>query len=117
MPFYRYFCIPKSSMPMVKTLLTIVFSTLIVAAVPTEAMAEQRVEIIENDFGGINVVYSGSVLRVSGADGETLQVYNVAGVRVMHVKVEGDEKHFDLNLPKGCYIVKVGKFVRKISVK
>jgi len=31
--------------------------------------------------------------------------------------VEGQDKRFDLNLPKGCYIVKVGKVVRKISIK
>ena len=35
----------------------------------------------------------------------------------MSVKVEGAEKSFELSLPKGCYIVKVGKVVRKISVK
>ena len=52
-----------------------------------------------------------------GARGEEREVYNVAGVRVMSVKVEGAERSFELSLPKGCYIVKVGKVVRKISVK
>ena len=46
-----------------------------------------------------------------------LSVYNVAGIRIAFVKVESADKHFDFNLPKGCYIVKVGKVVRKIAVK
>ena len=33
------------------------------------------------------------------------------------VKVEGMDKRLDLNLQKGCYILKIGKVVRKVSVK
>lgn len=44
-------------------------------------------------------------------------IYNVAGVLVQSFKVEGFERRYDLNLPKGCYIIKVGKTVRKISVR
>ena len=44
-------------------------------------------------------------------------IYNVAGVRVMSFKVEGPDKRYELNLQKGCYIVKVGKVVRKISIR
>ena len=58
-----------------------------------------------------------SVLHITGANGMVLHVYNVAGVRVMSVKVEGADKRIELNLPKGCYIVKVGKLVRKISIQ
>ena len=46
-----------------------------------------------------------------------LYIYNVAGVRVMSFKVEGPDKRYELNLQKGCYIVKVGKVVRKISIR
>ena len=35
----------------------------------------------------------------------------------MNVKVDSSEKSYPLNLPKGCYIVKVGKVVRKISIR
>ena len=42
---------------------------------------------------------------------------NVAGVRIQSVKGEGSDKHLDLNLKKGCYILKVGKTVRKVSLK
>ena len=46
-----------------------------------------------------------------------LAIYDLAGVRVVYFKIDSAEKHFDLGLPKGCYIVKVGKVVRKIAVR
>ena len=58
-----------------------------------------------------------SIAMVVGANGQTLQIYNVAGICVMNFRVEGMDKRFDLPLPKGVYIVKIGKFVRKISVR
>ena len=46
-----------------------------------------------------------------------LKIYNVSGVCVMSLRVDGQDKRYNLNLPKGCYIVKVGKVVRKISIR
>lgn len=85
--------------------------------VPTMASAEASVLIIEQESQRITVSVSGSVLRVSGADGEVLHIYNVTGVRVMSIKVDGYEKSYTLNLPNGCYIVKIGKTVRKITIR
>ena len=79
--------------------------------------AEQAIEVIDNDYQNISISVSESVLHITGANGLVMQIYNVAGVRVMSVKVEGPDKRFELNLPKGCYIVKVGKVVRKISIR
>lgn len=84
---------------------------------PQVARAEAAVEIIENDIEQVGIFVQGTSLRITGAAGQTVQVYNVAGVRVMNAKVESNDKRYDLNLPKGCYIVKVGKTVRKISIR
>lgn len=100
-----------------KTILATLFATFMAFTLPTGVCAEQAIEIVDNDFQQVTITYAGSVLRITGAEGETLQVYNVAGVRVMSVRVDSDDKRFEINLPKGCYIIKVGKFVRKISVK
>lgn len=84
---------------------------------PSVAQANTRIEIIDN-VEDINISISDGVLRVTGANGQVLSLYNVAGVKVMSVRVDGAEKSFDLNnMPKGCYIVKVGKVVRKIAIK
>ena len=103
---------------MKKKLLIILFMG-ITFCFPVEAVASVSsvIEVIDNDVQNVNITVSDSKIQVSGANGEVLLVYNLAGVLVKVVKIEGADKRFDLNLPKGCYIVKVGKTVRKISIK
>lgn len=102
---------------MTRKFFLLIFSAALVLGSPVAALADTAVEIIDNDFQTINVSLNEQTLRVTGANGQMLFIYNVAGVRVMSVKVEGADKLIELNLPKGCYIVKVGKVVRKISIK
>ena len=75
--------------------------------------ANNAIEILDNEPQGITINVRESVVQIVGANGETLHVYNVAGVRIKSIKIDGDDKRFELNLPKGCYILKV----RKISVR
>jgi len=35
---------------------------------------------------------------------------------LMKVRIESAAQHIELNIPRGCYILKVGKVVRKIQV-
>ena len=84
---------------------------------PMVASANNAIEIIDTDMQNITLSVNETTLHIANANGLVLQVYNVAGVRVMSVKVEGMDKKIELNLPKGCYIVKVGKVVRKIYIK
>lgn len=100
-----------------KIFASILLAGIMAVSVPTMAMAAASIEIIEQENQKISISVSGSVLRVTGADGEALHVYNITGVRVMSIKVDGYDKSYTLNLPKGCYIVKVGKTVRKISIR
>ena len=106
-------------MPMRKSLLTIACSAFFLLGNPFAVMAEPAIEIVELEggFNDITVTISGTDLHVVNAHGETLQIYNVAGVCVETIKIDGEDKHYTLNLSKGCYIVKVGKIVRKISIK
>ena len=93
---------------------------MLMAGIPTSTYANTSaaIEIIDNDVQGPSIIVSDSYIRVLGASGQTLYIYNVAGVRVMSVKLDGLEKRIELSgLSKGCYIVKVGKIVRKISVR
>lgn len=102
---------------MIRNIIKLTLAGLLLTGIPVAAMAEPSVEIIENDFQNVTITVEESVIHVTGANGEMLYVYNVAGVRVKSVKVDGDDKRFDLNLPKGCYILKVGKTVRKVSIR
>ena len=102
---------------MTRKFLLLIFSAALVLGTPVATYAAQAVEIIDNDFQNISISVNESTLRVVGASGQVLHIYNVAGVRVMSIKVEGADKRYELNLPKGCYIIKVGKTVRKISIR
>ena len=102
---------------MIKKILTICFSAALILCVPTISRAITAVEIIDNDLQTIMISVTESTLHVAGANGQMLQIYNVAGICVMNIKVEGADKRYELNLPKGCYIVKVGKVTRKISIR
>ena len=105
---------------MIKNILKLTLSVLLLVAAPVMVVAEPMIEITELmdlDPLGVSISINQNVLHVSGAAGQTLQIYNVTGVCVMTAKIDGDEKHYDLNLQKGCYIIKVGKVVRKISIR
>ena len=102
---------------MTKGLLSIFFVMVMAIGSPTIVRANAAIDLIDNDFQNITISVTESAIRVTGAAGQMLSVYNVAGMRIAFVKVESADKHFDFNLPKGCYIVKVGKVVRKIAVK
>ncbi len=65
----------------------------------------------------INITISGQTVTISGAQGQTLEVISLTGRRVMAAKIESPAQRIDLNVPKGCYILKIGKVVRKVTVR
>ena len=82
-----------------------------VQASPLEiAAAEQLDERIEISVEGQTVI-------ISGAQGEELIVVSLAGRQVVKAKIDSPSQRIELNIPKGCYILKVGKVVRKISIR
>lgn len=60
---------------------------------------------------------SEQTVTVSGAQGETLEVVSLTGKVVKTIAIDSPAQRIDLNLPKGCYILKVGKVARKISIR
>ena len=58
-----------------------------------------------------------NIVSVQNAAGFTLEVVSLTGRAVASYKIEGPAQRIELNLPKGCYILKVGKVVRKVTVR
>lgn len=104
---------------MTKYILTTIMMALLTLCAPVQVRANAAIEIIENDLQptAANITVNGGLIRVSGANGKIMYVYNLAGVRIHSIKVEGADRTYDLNLSKGCYIIKVGTTVRKVSLK
>jgi hypothetical protein len=100
-----------------KRLLNITLLAILAFGCPANASSRGNIEVVSiNDIQSVSITMKGQMLHVSGADGQTLQIYNVAGMCVKSIKLEGQEVKIELNLPKGCYIAKVGNIVRKIYV-
>lgn len=86
---------------MTKKIFTLLIALITLSFVlPTTVRANTAIELIDQSFQGISISVYGSVLRVEGANDETMYIYNVTGVRVMSVKVDGADKRYNLNASK-----------------
>lgn len=92
------------------------FLMAMLTAVPLVAAEENTKEEIENDIAPVSINTKGTQVHVSGAEGKVLEIFNLAGVRVASVRIDSNDKTLSLNLGRGCYILKVDKIVRKISI-
>ena len=101
---------------MMKKILSCAFLALTLGSICSTASASESIEIIDVDQQ-VQITVIDNIIHVSGASGQTMVIYNLAGVRIKSVKVDGADKRFDLNLQKGCYIVQIGKVARKITIK
>lgn len=79
---------------------------------PTEVSTE-----LDAEFQDVQISIEGAQIHIMNAEGLNLEIYNLAGVRVASTKIESDDTTINLNLQHGCYILKVGKVVRKISIR
>lgn len=98
-----------------------ILTTLALLSMGTPAMAMEMVsemgvaEQIEERTPTLSV--DGNSVSVQGASGMTLEVVSLTGRAVAQYKIESPAQRVELNLPKGCYILKVGKVVRKVTVR
>ena len=72
---------------------------------------------IENSQQQVAINVMESSVNVQNAAGAILEIYDLTGVKIMAVRIDSPDKTVNINIPKGCYIFKIGKFVRKISIK
>ncbi|MEA4841386.1 MAG: hypothetical protein ABFC90_12085 [Bacteroidales bacterium] len=85
---------------------------------PLNAQKGEKVIVTVSQETTVSVFLKGKTLQLQNAVvGEKLEVLSIVGVRVFDKKIESSNQEFQLGLPKGYYIVKMGTVVRKISVK
>lgn len=101
---------------MTKALKYILLGILLIGS-PIGMMADELFDGPESEVSPVTMSVSEKTIHICGANGETLYVYNLAGVFVSKYRVDSSDKTIELNLSHGCYIFKVGKVVRKFSIK
>ncbi len=101
---------------MIKALRILVFAVLLVG-MPVGVFAEVDGDDIETEMVSVTLRVNGTRVTVSGANGKTLEVYNLTGVKIATFRIDSDEKQLNLStLSRGYYILKVDGVVRKICL-
>lgn len=74
---------------------------------------QSQVEMEQNQIS--IAVVNGVGLRVKNAEGHVLEIFSLTGNKVYTQRIESTSKTVELNhLQRGYYIVRIGKFSRKI---
>ena len=106
-------------MLMTKRLLILFLAVSMMLSVPVlvkaaEAEMMQTEQTLDDD---ITISVNGQWVTVNGAQGLTLEVVSLTGRQIKTIKIESPAQRIELNIPKGCYILKIGKVVRKVAVR
>ena len=94
-----------------------ILALLLVSPVSASAAPNYEAGVLEYRDLEPSVIYAQGILYVNGGEGKTLEVISLTGRKVMEEQIDSPAQKFELNIPKGCYIVKVGNVVRKISIR
>ena len=106
-------------MLMTKRLLILFLAVSMMLSVPVlvkaaEAEMLQTEQTLDDD---ITISVNGQWVTITGAQGLTLEVVSLTGRQIKTIKIESPAQRIELNIPKGCYILKIGKVVRKVAVR
>lgn len=78
--------------------------------------AQTEGERIENELTATTITVRGTNIHIQHATGKVLEIFSLTGSKVATYKIDNDDKQIDLSLRKGCYIIKLGQTVRKITI-
>ncbi len=98
-------------------ILSIVALMLLSAPVTASAADAEMAPVEQTIDEDITISVNGQWVLINGAQGQTLEVVSLTGRRVMTVKIESPAQRVELSVPKGCYILKIGKVVRKVAIQ
>lgn len=103
---------------MTRRILKYAFAMTLSLAVPALAIASEMASPeMAADQQEVTISVQQSTVTVNGAVGQTLEVVSLTGKCLMTVRIDSPSQRIELNVPKGCYILKVGKVVRKVTIR
>ena len=90
-------------------------------AMPMDVKAQdiqQQRTTIEQEVAPITISVNESTIHIKNAEKMVIEIYNMTGVKVVTQRIDSSDKIIELdNLPKGCYIIKIGKVARKVYLR
>lgn len=89
------------------------------AFLPAKSMAQDvQKPQIETEQNSISVTVTESTLHIKNAEHMVLEVFSITGNKVYTTRIDSSSKNIDLDsLAKGCYIVRIGKYTRKVYLR
>ena len=116
--FFSYFCNDFMHMKRRVIIVSAVLALTLFAPVTASSSMLKGYAAGVMDFqeSEVTISFSQGAIYVSGGEGMTLEVVSLTGKKVLEQQIDSPSPKFELNIPKGCYIVKVGKVVRKVSI-
>ncbi|MBF6597758.1 MAG: T9SS type A sorting domain-containing protein [Fermentimonas sp.] len=80
---------------------------------------KQLDQILQNNFqDSLKVVFTESRLIIENLPTDNiLEIYNIMGAKVYTRRLKSGTNEYNISLPKGYYIIKIGKFTKKIAIK
>lgn len=98
-------------------IILIIFCTFfMLQEVPATAVTADPIMSFMPDDANIRVEIEQKSVTIYNAQGQTLEVISITGKHVLRVNIDNSAQRIELNVPKGCYILKVGSVVRKVSI-
>lgn len=102
---------------MIKTILKYTLILVLAAPATVATASEMAMPEMAAEQQEPVVSVSQSTVTVSGAAGQTLEVVSLTGKCLMTVRIDSPSQRIELNIAKGCYIIKVGKVARKVTIR
>ena len=100
-----------------RNLLICLLAIMAMAILPGQLIAVETLPAALEQMDEPVIGIDGQTVTVNGAQGKTLEIVSLTGKVVKTIAIESPSQRIELNIPKGCYILKVGKVVRKVSVR
>ena len=64
------------------------------------------------------IKFTGSTLVIENLPkDDIMEIYNIMGAKVYTRRINSGTNEYQLTLPRGYYIIKIGKFTKKIAVR
>lgn len=86
-------------------------------SIPGMSQPQEEKEGPKTELAATSIVVKGSKVIVYNANGSPLEVFSLTGAKVATITIDDNEQTINLSLKKGCYILKINKVVRKISIR
>lgn len=81
----------------------------------TAAPADPIMNFMPDD-ANTKIEIEAKTVTIYGAQGQTLEVISITGKHIQRTRIDNNAQRIELNVAKGCYILKVGSVVRKVSI-